>query len=132
MTSRNTDLRAAELAATPWPSPPGHVRHPQAAWEPGETCNCDECFAACEALITKEMEMTDNNKNDKASSKDRTCVECNQPYDGDDADSIEFSPITEFYRPEANMCLACWLGVGPLDFPDGHAPPVQGPTGDPT
>ncbi|MBK8999577.1 MAG: hypothetical protein IPM35_27975 [Myxococcales bacterium] len=44
MTGRDTEARAAELAATPWPSPPGTVRHPQAAWEPGEVCSCDECL----------------------------------------------------------------------------------------
>lgn len=43
MTSHDTDARAAELAATPWPSPPGTVRHPQAAWDPTASCPCDEC-----------------------------------------------------------------------------------------
>ncbi len=43
MTRRDLSARAAELAATPWPSPPGSVAHPQAAWDPAEPCTCDEC-----------------------------------------------------------------------------------------
>lgn len=49
MTRHDTDARAAALAATPWPSPPGGALHPQAAWNPTGVCPCDECAAGREA-----------------------------------------------------------------------------------
>lgn len=43
MTRRDSEARAAELAETPWLSPPASVSHPQAAWHSSERCDCKEC-----------------------------------------------------------------------------------------
>lgn len=41
--TRDTEARSAELAQTPWPSPPGVGTHPTAAWTSEVACDCREC-----------------------------------------------------------------------------------------
>jgi hypothetical protein len=57
---------------------------------------------------------------DRVPSDLATCSECGSKYSvGEtlETSSMYFSPPYDYERGSSNHCLACWLGVGPRDFP---------------
>jgi len=66
-----------------------------------------------------EHEMT----NDKALNENhtiRTCQECGVAYSLEEAyqhSAVHFDPPDHYDAGCDRYCLACWLGVGPNDFP---------------
>ena len=63
--------------------------------------------------------MTDQTPSDLAS-----CIECGRNYSASELERTNaayFPPPYDYERGSSDHCLACWLGVGPRDFPSGHA-----------
>ena len=57
---------------------------------------------------------------DRVPSDLATCSECGSKYSvGEtlETSSMYFSPPYDYERGSSNHCLACWVGVGPRDFP---------------
>ncbi|MGO9835106.1 MAG: hypothetical protein ACLP1X_12905 [Polyangiaceae bacterium] len=47
------------------------------------------------------------------------CKACHRPYDPNaHEDSHYMEPPYDYAEGVQDCCLACWLGVGPTDFPD--------------
>ena len=64
---------------------------------------------------------------DRAPNVLATCTECGRKYSVDDTretNSTYFPPPCDYERGSSSHCLACWLGVGPRDFPSSHPSPA--------
>jgi hypothetical protein len=64
---------------------------------------------------------------DRTPSVLATCSECGSKYSvGEtlETSAMYFPPPYDYERGSSNHCLACWLGVGPRDFPSSHPSPA--------
>jgi len=56
----------------------------------------------------------------------KQCVECARMYDEEaywQSNASYFDPPIDYSRGAERYCLACWLGVGPNDFPEMYSSP---------
>ena len=60
---------------------------------------------------------------DRIASDLSVCTECEREYSvGEtlETNSSYFPPPYDYERGSSSHCLACWLGVGPHDFPSSY------------
>ena len=60
------------------------------------------------------------------STTPNTCETCGRPYIVDESADVHMDPPTDYARGFSRYCLACWLGVGPKDFPDAEFTELEG------